>query len=773
MQNKTLLYWILDADGKPQYINASGNLETGTGVSRNDGSPANLDYSPEGWLETLVKWARNNKYLGLFREFSVPMIFRKDGAKILRTIKWRLGMEAVYYVAISKLNRTQFPDRYDPWYSGELDFSKYRQTDTGVDIQIVEGGLSKLLKAYESTTYELPVNTDPKRFSVYLDGLNFQNTISYTVPENQEIFGQFFYLDAGIISTEGTTQGVNVADSNYSDTTQAGDNWIIHSVTKNLSVWLKGSMQVEVIETGNIALMFKRNSPFQQVPTTVTDFVFHNAVHNAGETFTVPIDLTIPLKPDEFITLRAFPNTVPSGALWYKIQGGSFEMKYNVRFDPSLCECITWMRLFELITEKVTGGKYGCRSNFLSSLDRTQAVTCGQAIRKYRPQDQDPSKVQVLKTSFNDFYQAAKRWGIGLAIENNILVIEKHDYFFGNNVSIELGEVKDVEITDAEDLICNTIKVGYPNQEYDKVNGRDEFNVTQQYTTPLTRIVKEMDLVCPYRADMFGIELTRIDLKGQDTTDAQADNDTFIMNVVKGTTYDIYRGVFTTFIGLSGPDQWFVVIPKVLPVLPQGSIITFSLGDFHVIFMSYIVVEGETWIAVVEPVANASFNETITTQDPDVYHLNRPAYDSITGLINPAEAFNTELTPKHTLALNGAYIHSLLDLQEMNKIKFTSGEKNSELSTTLGPLTVTQKADINISSLPPKLFLPYYAKFKTKVLMDLPNIMRLQPYDKIGFMCQGLNYYAYLWSGGMAPAKNDAQEWQLMMAAENDMTKLI
>src|SRR5687768_11509316 len=151
MQNKSLLFWILNADKKPMYENADGNIEAGTGVVKSDGTPAHLEFSPDGWSDTLVEWGRNIKYLGLFRDFSVPLNFVRDGAKILRHIKWTVGMEAIRYLAISKLNRTIFPDTYDHWYTGEFDFSKFKQKKNGVDIQLVEGGLSKLLKAYEAT----------------------------------------------------------------------------------------------------------------------------------------------------------------------------------------------------------------------------------------------------------------------------------------------------------------------------------------------------------------------------------------------------------------------------------------------------------------------------------------------------------------------------------------------------------------------------------------------------------------------------------------------
>ena len=765
MQNKSLLYWILNKDKQPLYINASNNVEAGAGVTKTTGEPANLEASPDGWNSTLVKWGRNNKYLGLFREFSVPLNFVKDGAKILRDAFFKVGMEAVYYLSISKLDRTTFPDKYENWYTGEFDFSKYIQTDTGVRIDIMEGGLSKLLKAYESTTYEIPVNTDTEKFSLYLDGLTFENKISYTIFEDQDIFGEFYYIGAGVITNEGTSQGIIAQDSQYSSTTQAGENFFIHSLTKTTNVHLKGSLNIKVNQTGNIKILFKKCFPFQNIPTTIIDYVIHNANHNAGTNFTVDFDLIIPLLPNQFITFRAFPNAVSTAANWFTIQKGSFDLKYNVRFDGTLCECLTWMRLFEKVTEKLTNGKYGCRSNFLTSLTGTQAVTSGQAIRKYQPL----TDKQVIKTSIADFFKACQRWGVGLGIENNQLIIEPHSYFFGSKTAIALGEIKDLEIEVATDLEINTIKAGYTNQTYDNVNGKDEFNVTQQRTTPHTRIVKELDLICPYRADMFGIELTRLKLFGKDTTDNQADNDTFIINVVKGTNYDLYRGTFQAQINTG---QYFLLIPNTEALFVVGQKITFSAGTFTILNISFIIA-GYAYLQVLEPLTAASYNQAISTYDANVYKLNRPAYSAITGLIQPSEAFNIELSPTKSLLNNGAYIHSLMDLQDMNKLVYQSGEKNSLLYRTLTGVTTTENADIPINNLPAKLFKPYYFKFKTEVPVNLQDTMRLTPYDLVSFTYRGNLYKGFIWANGAAPAKMDAQEWTLLSAPDNDLTKLI
>ena len=125
MQNKSFIFWLFNKDKKPLYFDKI--VRESNGILKPDGQPAHLEYAPDGWKDILVKYGRNIKYLGLFRDFTVPMNFKRDGARIVKDAMWKLGMEAVIYLGVSKLNRKVYPPKYEPWYSGELDFSKTRE----------------------------------------------------------------------------------------------------------------------------------------------------------------------------------------------------------------------------------------------------------------------------------------------------------------------------------------------------------------------------------------------------------------------------------------------------------------------------------------------------------------------------------------------------------------------------------------------------------------------------------------------------------------------
>lgn len=323
------------------------------------------------------------------------------------------------------------------------------------------------------------------------------------------------------------------------------------------------------------------------------------------------------------------------------------------------------------------------------------------------------------------------------------------------------------------DRIFNTIKAGYRNNTYDNVNGLDEFNVQQMRKLPTTNEIKELDITCPARADMTGIELQRIKYFGQDSTDSASDNDTFMLNVKRGGNFKYHDGFFSVIDG----DTFVFIGNKA--AITNGETFTLSGtgtaidGTYQVINTSYLVV-GETRVRVSGSVTNGDYTGVISLFSPTLYLLNRPAYSSVTGLLHPNEAYNTELSPFRSILANGSKIRSMLAL-DSDILEFTTGEKNSELSTTIGGVTITEKADIAGNDLAARSWLPIYFKIKVKVPRSYIEIMKLNPYGKIKFTDQRGNiWFGYKGGdGSIEPHTNDAKEFTLIAHPSTDLTKLI
>lgn len=761
MQNKSFIFWLFNKDKKALYFD---KIVRQTDLYKPNGQPAHLEYSPDGWKDSLVKYGRNFKYLGVFRDFTAPMNFKKDGAKILKDAMWKLGMEAIVYLAISKLNRTVYPPKYEPWYVGELDFSKFNQKKSNIVLNVMEGGMSKYLKAFESTTYEIPVDADPQAKIVVMDGMPFTNTITYSIFNNTEaiLANQRQLVAMGTIAEEGSTQGVLNQDQSIGDSPDT--NGFMTDESKYITVAITGHIDINVLNPDhNIKIWIRKTN------TVSTDYVDYSVADETPPTGakTYEFDFSIDLEPNDFLAFQY--NSVGSvGSQIFKITGGELIVKYDVTFQQTFVKGLTPERVLQKLVEKMTEGRYTASSNYLAGMDDL-LITSGSAIRNHEGQTHEVGG-SVIKTSLEDFFQSLNIRGIGLGIENDVLIIENKKYFFKDDVVMELGEVSELEVVVADDLVFNTIKVGYPNQDYDAVNGKDEPNVTQNYTTPHTRIVKELDLVSPFRSDPTGIELLRINLDGKNTTDNSSDNDTFFLNVKKGGTYVYYSG--NVSYNENGANT--ITIPQEF-LGNSGSITingTLNSGAFTVTNISYLMV-GFTIITVAETLADGTENAVINATSDTLYMLNRPAFTSLTGLLHPDKMFNVLLSPKTNLINNEDWIHSVLDFQDQSFVKFQSSDKNSDMSYTLNGKTVTEKTDIQIGSMPKKLFRPYYFNFKVPTDFNFLKTIAASPYSKLGFTYNGEKYYGYLVDGGSLPATRDVQQIKLLCAPETNLSQLI
>lgn len=97
---------------------------------------------------------------------------------------------------------------------------------------------------------------------------------------------------------------------------------------------------------------------------------------------------------------------------------------------------------------------------------------------------------------------------------------------FETEVSCQFREAKDVKINVDSSLLYSAVTVGYDKKDYEGVNGRDEFNFSNTYSTGCNVTDKTLSLTSKYRADSYGIEFAA-QKRGKDTTDSQSDKDVF------------------------------------------------------------------------------------------------------------------------------------------------------------------------------------------------------------------------------------------------------
>ncbi len=162
------------------------------------------------------------------------------------------------------------------------------------------------------------------------------------------------------------------------------------------------------------------------------------------------------------------------------------------------------------------------------------------------------------------------------------------------------------------------------------------------------------------------------------------------------------------------------------------------------------------------------------SHDQDVdgnYLLLRPNYSSITGVIDNT-VFNTTLSPTRQALAHGSWLRSLTYFSPISRINFQSALKNSQLSTTLDGVTITENANIRVDTLPAPLFYPYVFTFKTRVPKNFIDVMTGAVNGHIAFTINGRQFYGYPLEVSVKPALNEEQTWKVLASPMNDILQL-
>lgn len=721
MSRQAYKYFLFGDDNLPYYKDeASGFILKGNeNYLKPDNEDASLVYSPQGWGNTLVKYGRNLTYWGLMRDMTVPMTFPRDGWDIIEYVKWKYGYDAVLKLGILKLDRFNLPYTYANWYLSQLNLVKYKKNRTSCTVEAIEGGMSKVLKAFEDTVFDIDIDSDPEVKNILLDGMKLIGAQTW-------LMGVQEWLDANLVSfaptfprlaTEGQSTGLT-----FSDTIQTNIN--------NLSLYLNTSNNYFAINDGDVPqtleltgsfplkLKKKRDQSFISIriykwnpaiglPSQAIYYIFDRNLNPGDTPFTfegevrqITINESIPMNPGDqlfwYVTISAGTNTGQQSD-WEIPQDGEYRANYSSKFRETYAKGLYPWTVFKRLVEKMTEGQniftadgLLYKSSWLEN-KRDIIITSQDALRQL-----PGSKI---KTSIKMFYKSMSHWCASMGVENDKLFIELYDYVFkpGPGYFLDLGELTDPDCVVAEDLLFNTIKTGGPVVEYGDVNGKYEFTQESSWKTTVTAVTKELDLTTPYRRDPLGIEFARINFEGKQTTDDQGDNDVFMINVQNNS----------------------------------------ETNDAGTVFQ----------------------------------RLFRGPYTLILGVPDPEGIFNIELSGKRSILNNMAIVNAGMDDPQYGKlITLTSPEKNADLVTE-GYSTVTERAPIVVGSGNAALWRPYYISGKTNLPKNVLPLINANQYSRVRILNKGRSFYAYLWDGGVKPELNETQQWKMLSVKENDLLK--
>lgn len=529
----------------------------------------------KNWDDFELAYKRSN-YDGVIRSFSTKFEFVNRSYELLKEEFAKNYLSSKAGIAFYKRNNSW---NWDKIFHCTLDFGTYSEDGMVVSINAVDDNLSAIIKAKRNILYEYPV-VDLYTRSLNYDGLKFQyeakyvlggstyesdgvqyvnitktfgGTYAYTIPIYKLSNSELPSLDSPIIFSDAQftesslEEGVPFAEA-------LADVHIDFNFTTDYYVHIYEGI------VKNIKLrIFKKDSggAIEDVWSHYSDG-FYKYINEI-----IPIDL-IKGQKVYFMMELTFGAPISEGSFTKNVVdvvfpnfslGISFMSRINTVNIDVISPITVLGKLLDSMTDS-TETYSGLIDDYdpRMSMDRlsTSYIMAAESARGL-----PNAKLYTSYKKFCDWMEA--EFGYVPVINENTVTFMHRDKLFTSTVVKDLGtEINDYEFSVNDSLIYSSVKVGYDKEDYDSVNGRDEFRFTNEFSTGLNLRENTLSLISPYRADAYGIEFL-VQKRGEDTTDNDSDNDVFFVSCDQdGVNLKLYRAYTPSQLsGLLSPETMF------------------------------------------------------------------------------------------------------------------------------------------------------------------------------------------------------------------------
>jgi hypothetical protein len=546
-QEKPFKYTIQAKNSKYYYIDSGGNVALSV-------TEKPLLFAPDGWKDQVLNWNRGMVYFGIMRGFTLENKFVEDGATILKYLFFTYGVNAFAFIRLKKYNTLETVLAYETIYEGEVSFKEYNSQSDYAACKIVEGGFLKDLTAKENVVYEIDIDSHPDKKWIKMDGITLFGKFAYEfapIAFTQVFLSPTdrFLFQLPFITSEGTSNllvGQSQLQETFSTPAGANTNFFLYNGEVLQNVILETTLKLDTqIVTPNVVPAVSTDIKLNLIQidefnnVTFTNLNTFNHTRNNATPPNTPHTLTTTISLNQTITLNpkckyqlAVTSTPFStlGQLRINVLVDTpLTIKTNYTKEATYIPALPMVETIQAIVDKIAAPNIAptVSSSALSIDNETKLLTSGDAIRGLRG--------AKIKINFFDLVTSLQnQFGLGthfISQVNTLQISRLKGGIFQSGQIAHLGVIDDLTITPANEFMFSSFKIGSPSQTYDDVNGREEPNQTNQFTTPLLDLNSEHDFTTKIRTDSYGIEFTRLNLDGKTSTDGTSDNNTFMIDV--------------------------------------------------------------------------------------------------------------------------------------------------------------------------------------------------------------------------------------------------
>lgn len=535
----------------------------------------------KNWDDFELSHKRPN-YDGVVRSYSTSFEFVNNAFILLKKEYRSKYMEASATVIFSLRNNNW---EYDEVFRCALDFSTYSEDGYVVYINAIDNTLAAIIKAKKSIQYEYSV-TDLKTSILNYDRLAKKNNAKWIITgENVEIddvnYVKNTFYASGSPTGAQTTYTIPIyitgnpeidikdiievydVDKKVVSAYDYSDRYFIKNISEEnvfVNIKLNFELDVEFVGEGTPNIRLESYPHDGKV-------LFYQALVNGRNTIELDKDFIIQPGMIFFFGVMTTTNYVKITQTLPHASNEFVKISFLGRGEPVNIDVISPNTILSKLLDSMTENTIEHSSSIdytlpsvvnLPHLNLKLERTYIMAAESARGLPE--AKIYTSYKKFCEWMEA--EFGYVPVISGNEVTFTHRDNLFANTVVNELGmEINDYELAVNDSLIYSSVKVGYDKQDYDSVNGRDEFRFTNEFSTGLKLTDNTLSLISPYRADAYGIEFL-VQKRGEDTTDNDSDNDVFFVECDNSVPVDqpllLYRPYSADQLsGLLSPDTMF------------------------------------------------------------------------------------------------------------------------------------------------------------------------------------------------------------------------
>lgn len=543
------------------------------------------------WDDVKLAYKRDD-YDGVARSFSTKFEFANKAYSLLVS-QW----ESNYLSAAASIVCYA---RNNSWLWGEmfrcaLDFSTFSFNGTTCRINAVDNSLAALIKAKKGTQYEYAVSGMKDEYPLKYDGLEMSMYVKWDFQGSDEDGMQYvdyaydheggvnqrgqvpFYITGSEYPfanrAEGFDGGTSVDDWGNGEplTDEELERYVIFSSNSDGETLfhLKADFHLRVSDPNNPDSTMNNTLLYIMAYRPGGQGAFWNKSISLpdGKLTVVEIDEDISMRRgDKIVMFLLLGDDIRVYRMDDESEGDGMRIEATMRNSTQLIDVVKPVTLLNRLLKSMNGGHDGITGVISSGVDDRLDNTYLLAAESIRGLEH-----AKLYSSYSKFceWMSAEFGFVPVVDEGEKTVSFVHrDSLFVPLRDKWLGDdCTDFEYEVDSSLIYSRVRVGYDKQDYDSVNGRDEFRFTTEYTTGVTLTDNSLELTSPYRADAYGIEFLSAK-RGEETTDDDSDTDVFMVGATRkaGTggdvtvyadTYQPIRGGEYAVTGVSSPDTMF------------------------------------------------------------------------------------------------------------------------------------------------------------------------------------------------------------------------